>query len=337
MLANIFFSRESYHVVRFTSRRFREELDRILKSRKFDLVQLETLYMAPYINTIKKNAPDTLVSLRVHNTENEIWFRRARNEMNPFKKALFMETAKRIRNYEELVMSANQFDILVPITRRDGDKFKKMGAKTNVFFCNAGIDTASLNTRPVKIEFPSLFYIGALDWEPNKEGLKWFLSQVWPHIHKRYPKVKFYIAGRRMPDKIRNIKMDNVVNLGEVDSAEAFIKPRAIMVVPILSGSGMRIKIIEGMAYGKAIVATRMAAEGLRVKHGDNILIADDPKDFADCVSVLIEKRSFYDTIASHAQAHVQKNFENDVLIDRLLGVYEKGIREKRQKKEEKS
>ena len=334
MLANLFFSRESYHVVRFTSKRFREELERLLKARKFDLVQLETLYMAPYISTISKNAADALISLRVHNTENEIWYRRARNEMNPFKKALFMETGKRIRIYEESVMSANKFDILVPITRRDGDRFKKMGAKKNVFFCNAGIDTSSLNTRPVKIEFPSLFYIGALDWEPNKEGLKWFLSQVWPRIHKRYPKVKFYIAGRRMPEKIRRIKMDNVVNLGEVESAEAFIKPRAIMIVPILSGSGMRIKIIEGMAYGKAIVATKMAAEGIGARHGDNILLADDPKDFADCVSVLIEKRSFYDTISRHAQAFIHSRFENDVLIDRLLGVYEKQLKEKRKKEE---
>ena len=331
MLANLIFSRESYHIVRFTSSRFKNELVKLLERENFDLIQLETLFMAPYIGLIKKMAPKALVSLRVHNVENEIWNRRANNERNPFKQLLFRETAKRIRSYEEGVMAKNEFDILVPITKRDGDRFRKMGVKKNIFFCFAGIDPEALDTRKVPIEFPSVFYIGALDWEPNKEGLNWFLEQVWPQVINRYPKVKFYIAGRRMPETYRRIKKKNVVAVGEVDSAEEFIKPRAIMVVPILSGSGMRIKIIEGMAYGKAIVATSMAAEGLGIRHGDSILLADNPQRFADCISVLIEKRSFYDTIGEHAQKMVNIRFDNDVLIDRLLGVYEKELKKLRE------
>ncbi|MEM6800052.1 MAG: glycosyltransferase family 4 protein [Bacteroidota bacterium] len=326
MLANFLFSKKSYHVQRFTSRRFREELYKLLRSNKYDIVQLETLFMAPYMDTIREMNPDALISLRIHNIEHLIWERRTKNEDNPIKKLLFEVTASRIKAYEEKIFGENKYDTLIPITNIDLKQARDLGAKEPFMFINTGVDLDEINTEPVEFEHQSIFYIGALDWGPNVEGIRWFLRYVWPIIHKNYPEVKFYIAGRRMaPDFLRK-PMDNVVLMGEVDESEPFIKSHGVMVVPLLSGSGLRIKIVEAMAYGKAVVATSMAAEGLGAFHGNQILIADDPKKFADCVSVLLEKRSFFDTISKHAKSFVRSRFNNDKVIDRLLRFYEKEI-----------
>ena len=322
-MANLFFSRESYHVLRFTSRPFRDELERLLNLKQYDVIQLETLYMAPYISTIRKMNSKALISLRAHNIENEIWRRRAQNSTNPIKEYYFYVTANRIRNYEEMVFSANQFDVVIPITGRDSRIIKELGVKKPVFVSEAGIDADALDKREVKMEHPSLFYIGSLDWEPNREGIDWFLKEVWPTISRTYPKVKFYLAGRNMPESYHKLANDQLVVLGEVENAAQLIKSKSIMIVPILSGSGMRVKIVEGMAYGKAIVATTMAAEGMGVRHNQHILLADKPDRFINAISVLIEKRSMLDTIGFQARKFCEDRFDNDKIVGRLLKFYQ--------------
>ncbi|MEL6252022.1 MAG: glycosyltransferase family 4 protein [Bacteroidota bacterium] len=336
MLANFLFSKESYHVQRFNSRRFREELQKLLRSNKYDIVQLETLFMAPYINTVREMNPNAFVSLRIHNIEHIIWQRRAENEDNPLKKLLFEVTSSRMKAYENLVFKGKKYDALVPITNVDLGKAKELGAKEPFMFINTGVDLDAIDRTETDFDFPSIFYIGALDWGPNVEGLRWFLKYVWPLIHANYPEVKFYIAGRRMAPDFLKKPMDNVVLMGEVDESEPFIKSHAVMVVPLLSGSGLRIKIVEAMAYGKAVVATRIAAEGLGAFHGNQILIADKAKDFADCVSVLLEKRSFFDTISTHAKKFVESRFDNNKLTRRLLDFYGREIKNKKAAKAEK-
>jgi len=337
MMANFFFSKKSYHVQRFNSKRFREELQKLLRTHKFDLIQLETLFMAPYINTLREMNPKAFVSLRIHNIEHQIWFRRAFNEQNPLKKLLFEVTAQRMKEYEEQVFGDKKYDALVPITNVDLNSAKGLGAKDPLFFSNTGIDLEAIDRTETKFLYPSLFYIGALDWSPNVEGLRWFLKMVWPIIHRQYPKVKFFIAGRRMPPDFLKKPMENVVLVGEVEQSEPFIKSYAVMVVPLLSGSGMRIKIIEAMAYGKAVVATKIAAEGLGAYHGNQMLIADDHKEFADCVSVLLEKRSFYDTIGTHARKFVESRFNNEVVIERLLNFYRREMKNKEKRDNKKA
>lgn len=331
-LANLIFSKESYHVMRFTSKAFRSQLDTILernKKKPFDIIQLETLFMAPYIRQIRDKSPSSFISLRAHNIEHEIWKRRADNEKNPIKEYYFNETAARIKTYEERTYGENQFDAVIPITRNDMGRIKKMGVKGPTYVTMAGIDADTLVPKKAEPEYPSLFYIGALDWEPNREGIDWFLKEVWPRVHKMYPEVKFYLAGRRMPEKYLEMKLKNVEVLGEVPSSGEFILSKSIMVVPILSGSGMRVKIAEGMAYAKPIVATKIAAEGLGVRHGYDILLADDPKDFVNCLSILIEKRSMVDTIGFHAKGFYLRNLDNDNVVGSLIDFYRNQIKKK--------
>ena len=333
VIANFIFSQESYHVQRFTSGPFRAQLEELLKRQPYDVVQLEGLYTAPYIDTIREMAPNAVVALRTHNIEHEIWARRAENETRPLRKYVYMETADRIRAYEEEVFASNPFDVLVPITGRDAGFFKKMGVKTPLHVCPTGYDGADLQPdldeaeEEVEMVFPSVGYLGAMDWEPNREGVKWFLEEVWPLVSATFPEVKFSLAGRSMPAKFYRYASDSVQVLGEVPDAARFLESQAILVVPVLSGSGMRIKIIEGMAHGRAIVATHLAAEGIGVTDRDHIFLADDPAEFAERIKVLIEQRALYDAIAQRAAEFIRTRFNNDRLVGNLLNFYQQHLR----------
>ncbi|RMG61560.1 MAG: glycosyltransferase [Bacteroidetes bacterium] len=328
VLTNFLFSRQSYHAVRFRSRLFEEELIRLLQLENgaYDLVQLETLFMLNYSQAIRAHAPRALIAFRAHNIEHEIWERRADNEGNPLKRYLFAETAYRMRAFEQKQLAGAGYDVVVPISGRDDAALKKLGARGASYVCPSGMDLPGLDTRPVEVEYPSVGYIGALDWEPNREGIDWFLKEVWPKVHARHPEVPFYLAGRNMPLRMQGLTRHNIKPLGEVPDAAAFLKSKAVMVAPIFSGSGIRIKVVEGMAYGKAIVATTLAAEGIGVRHGDNIFLADTPRDFAERLSALIEHRNLCETIGTRAAEFIQQRFDNDRLVGGLLQFYEKQV-----------
>ncbi|MDX1909266.1 MAG: glycosyltransferase family 4 protein [Bacteroidia bacterium] len=330
MLANFIFSKTSYHVQRFTSKPFRIELENLLRKKSFDFVQLETLYMAPYIQQIRAGQPDALIVFRAHNVEHEIWERRAANMDNPLKKYFLDETAFRIKAYEESVLKAGLFDVMVPISGRDEENLKKLGATKPSYVCPAGIDFDTVADQAAEVEFPSVFYLGALDWTPNAEGLDWFLAQVWPRIHSHYPKVPLYIAGRNMPARYSTFTRQQITALGEIDDVAELYQQKAIMIAPILSGSGIRVKILEGMAYGKPIVATSMAAEGIGLTHGDQIMIGDTPDAFANAVSVLIEHPDLCDTIGAHARQFARSRFDSTALTQKLLDYLRKQLAAKR-------
>jgi glycosyltransferase involved in cell wall biosynthesis len=186
-----------------------------------------------------------------------------------------------------------------------------------------GIDSSEIRPSGENIEYPSVFHIGALDWLPNQEGLIWFLDHVWTRIHQKFPTVRFYIAGRNAPAFIRELRYPNLVFLGEVENAYRFMDEKAVMVVPLLSGSGMRIKIIEGMALGKAVLTTPIGTEGIATTHGENIMIAGSEDEFVHSLSLLLSDFSLYQRIGNNALVFVRENFDNLAIASGLMQFYE--------------
>ncbi|MCK5079017.1 MAG: glycosyltransferase, partial [Bacteroidales bacterium] len=137
---------------------------------------------------------------------------------------------------------------------------------------------------------------------------------------------KFYIAGRNAPDSIRNISEPNVVFLGEVDDAYAFMESKAVMIVPLLSGSGMRIKIIEGMALGKSIVSTSIGAEGIAVSHDTDIIIADDTRNYTAGIESLLDNFDKFEAIGRNAVKFVEENYDNLSISKALAAFYKELI-----------
>jgi len=305
---NLLFSKLPYNAQRFISDEFSMELVKLLHEKPFDIIQLEGLYLCPYIPVIREYS-QALIVYRAHNIEYEIWERTAKLSEG-IRSKYIRNLSKRIKRFE--ISYLNSYDILVPITDRDGQILDQLGNTKPRHTSQTGIDFASLVPTAKKLEFPSLFHIGALDWSPNQEGLTWFFDHCWPRIHQENPDLKFYLAGRNAPDWFeRRIKLDGVVYLGEINDAYDFINSKAIMVVPLFSGSGMRIKIIEGMALGKPIVTTDIGTEGIPTTNGDNIQIANDAEQFINAINQLINNRELSNQIGKNAIEFIQQKYDN--------------------------
>jgi len=322
LVRNFLFSSLPYNAERFISIEFDNTLKELLKAEKFDIIQLEGLYLAPYLETIRTHSTAKVV-MRAHNIEHEIWERTV-TQTKGLKKWYIRQLAGRIRRMELLFL--NRYDAILPITARDGELLRKLGCRLPGHVVPMGVNAGELVPDHNLLEFPSVFHIGALDWMPNQEGLTWFFENVWAKVLKRHPKLLFYLAGRNAPHHFKALPYPNVVYAGEVDDAYHFIRSKAVMIVPVLSGSGMRIKIIEGMALGKAIVTTSTGTEGIATTHGTNILISDNPEEFAQNVCALIEDRNYCLKIGENARNFVAVHYDNFAITNSLAEFYQKLI-----------
>jgi polysaccharide biosynthesis protein PslH len=305
-LQNLFSSR-SYHAVRFDSEEMHKKLAEILQKKKFDIIQLETIYLGPYIQTIQKYS-DAPIVLRTHNIEHLIWQRIAASEKNPLKKYYLYYLARKLRKYEEHIF--NIVNGIACISEIDCGFIKKSGITTPTETVPFGmVIPESINMR-VRSGNLTLFFIGSMDWLPNLEGIKWFLDYCMPLLAQKFPENRILLAGRNMPSWVYTYKFPNFKVIGEVDNAIDFIDSNDIMFVPLFSGSGVRIKILEGMALGKVIISTTTGAEGIHYIDEENILIADTPDQFIEKFMYCIENSQGCQRIGTSARNLIKENHD---------------------------
>jgi glycosyltransferase involved in cell wall biosynthesis len=318
------FSGRSYFVSRFFFRAFEKKLVEILKNHQFDIIQLEGLFMGVYIDTIKKHSNARIV-LRAHNIEHFIWQRHISNEKINLKKIYLAIQNKRLKKFELNVLS--KIDAAVPITKADEIELKKLSrslaSDKPLFTCITGVDIKEYQSKlPVNEKQKTVFYFGSMDWLPNQVAATWFLNNCWHEIHKRVPDAKLIIAGRGMPLDFFHITKPNVVIVDNVENGKEFFQQHQVMTVPLHSGSGLRIKIIEGMAYGKAIVSTTIGAEGINYSDGKNIFIADNAKDFTERVIELLTDNDKRKQLEQNAAEFARNEFDNLLVVSRLVEFY---------------
>lgn len=312
------FSKNSYHVQRFISSDFEKLLIKTLQKSRFDIVQIETLFMSPYLETIR-NHSNAKVVYRAHNIEYLIWKRLWQTASNFLKKAYLQHLFKTLKNYELTILS--QYDGILPISVKDAEFFKRH-TQVPVRAIPFGIEINKLKPYLTEPAEHALFHIGAMNWMPNEEGIRWFLQNVWPIVHKAIPSAKLYLAGREMPAWLKNLRQEKVTVVGEVENAYTFIGKYTLSIAPLLSGSGIRIKIIESMALGKAVVSTGIGAEGIQCENGETICIADTPEAFADGLIKLYSNPEYCRLMGKKAAALIAKQHDSDKIIAGLMAFY---------------
>ncbi len=314
------FSSKSYHVCRFESKEYRNRLKTVLEQKQYDIIQLETPYLAIYIDTIRKYSTAKVV-LRAHNIEHEIWNRVAQNEKSTLKRKYIELCTRRLRRFE--LKQLDQFDYLAAITQRDLDAFRAFGYADQALVLPVGLDIQEYEPSYRNNKQISLCFIGSLDWMPNTHGLHWFIENVWPEIHKINPNIQFHIAGKNPSEKISGLRKKNIVIHGEVPNAVDFINRHDILVVPLFSGSGMRVKILEGMALGKTIITTTIGAEGIEAESGTHILKADTKDQFVDCVSKYLVDVKELSEISRNARKLIEDKYDYLKRAKTLVDEYE--------------
>ncbi len=314
------FSSDSYFVSRFYFSAFENKLVDILKQNTFDIIQIEGVFMAGYIDTIRKHSKAKIV-LRAHNIEHLIWERHLKNsKKTTINKYLALQN-KRLKKFEAGIL--NKVDAIVPITDHDKLLFEQLGFKKDIFTCITGVDVAEYQTKQgLPLKPKTVFYFGSMDWMPNQEAAKWFLDNCWEKISKAVPDAKFVIAGRGMPQSFLQLNLPNVLVIENIKDGKAFFEQHQIMVVPLLSGSGLRIKIIEGMAYGKPIVSTSIGAEGIYCDPKKDLIIADKADDFSNAVIDLLKDPAKRELLEKNASAFAYKEFDNKNVVSKLVQFY---------------
>jgi len=322
VLLNLF-QTSSYNITRFYSAAFGQKLAEVLSHQPFDIIQLESLFMTPYLDVIRKHSKAKVV-MRAHNAEHVIWQRLADSEKPGWRKWYYRLLVNRLKKYE--TQTLNNLDAILAITPDDEKIFRIMGFNGPVAVVPVSIDLPGSRTTANTFEKLCLFHLGSMDWLPNIEGVNWFLSECWPLINREHPNLKLFLAGRGFPDSIRRKKMANVICEGEIVDAAAYMDDKPIMIVPLLSGSGMRVKIIQGMAAGKVILSTSIGAEGIECLNGKNILIADTPEQMAEAVRYCLANKEALASISREAQQLVADKYSVKAIGEKLDGFYKKLI-----------
>lgn len=316
--ANLF-TNKSYHVERFISKDFKARLVELLEKEQFDVVQLEMLYMAPYVETIREHSKAMIV-LRAHNVEHKIWERIAKETKFFLKRWYINHLANTLKDYE--LSALETVDGVAAITRKDAAFFRKYCSKP-VIDIPYGVYPEEFTPKYDIESTPKFYHIGSMNWMPNSEGIRWFIEEVLPKTVEKVPGFVYHLAGRNMPEWLKTLKNKHVDVIGEVPDAKAFVTNNDVAIVPLLSGSGIRIKIIESMALGKTVITTRVGAEGILYDEEVNVIIAENIAKMVEAIRAINENPQIAVRIGQAARKLVEENYDNRKIIARLLMFYE--------------
>lgn len=314
------FKKSSYNIDRFISKGYEDELIHLLKEENYDIIQLESLFLTPYLATIRKYS-NAKVVIRQHNVEFTIWERMAEREDNILKKWYFSLLAKRLKAFE--ITHLNEYDLILAISKEDEAIFKSLHAKTPIIVQPFTIDIENVPFVPYPSSEPSLYHIGAMDWLPNQESVSYFLDKIMPKVTIQFPNLKLYLAGRNMPEYYLKNQWKNVIVLGEVRDAATFEKDKNILVVPLKSGGGIRVKILQAMAMGKAIVTTSIGVAGIEAKDNVEVMIADSATQFVEKIATLIQHPEKAKAMGLAARKLIEEKYNSKKMIAQLLNHYE--------------
>ena len=320
------FSSKSYNVERFYDKGFEKLIRDTLNKDTFDVIQVEGTFAAPYTEVVLQHKKEALLVLRQHNVEFQIWDRLAANEKNPVKKWYLRLLAKRLKQFEKNHL--NPYDLIVPVTADDGKLFKSLGCTSEIVDAPAGIDTNRWKPSAT-LDLNQCYHLGSLEWMPNQEAMEWFLKDIWPLIHAQYPAMIFSLAGKNMPDVFKKINIPGVQVESYVEDATAYIADKGINIVPLKSGSGIRLKILEAMSAGKLVISTTIGAQGIHSIDGKHLFIADTPEQFLVKIKWVQENPDQAREIMHQARLLIESEYSNHSVIERLLVQFQQMLAQK--------
>jgi glycosyltransferase involved in cell wall biosynthesis len=322
-LRNLLTSRLPYNIERFISPQLTKCITQALADFKPDVIQFEGAQIAVYASLLTPHA--TPMVLRAHNVEYRIWKQLAVHESHVFKRYYYHHLAQRGLRYERELLRCIQG--LISITDQDAAHFTSVdGYKGPLTVIPAGTQALDSFIAPPQGGPPMVGFLGSLDWKPNLEGLKWFCQTIWPTVRQRLPDARFRIAGRNPDAELATLNGNGVEVVGEIDDSKAFWADTQVSVIPLLSGSGMRVKLLESLAHGKAVVSTSLGAEGIPITHLSQAIIANKPEDFATHVVNLLSHYTSLVETGRNGWAWVKHHYSWEHQTQRMTAFYNRII-----------
>jgi glycosyltransferase involved in cell wall biosynthesis len=214
------------------------------------------------------------------------------------------------------------FQHAVVLTRIEKDHALCLNKNIEITEIPLAVDTNEYMPENGSVEYPSIAFSGTMSYPPNQEAVLFFLKHIFPDIVLRFPKIRFYVAGRNPSNEIMALSIDNVIVTGEVQDISQYISRCSVFVVPLLNGGGMRFKILEAFSLAKPVVSTPIGAQGINYTDGEDILIASHPASFAERVCDLLGDPAKARRQGETARRLVQKNYSLEVVLDKWARLY---------------
>lgn len=307
----------SYNIERFKSNTLSQSLIELLTKHVYDLIILETLYVAQYIEVIRQHSA-AMIIMRAHNIEHHIWTEIAALEKQVIKKKYLQHLAQSLKEYE--LAQIKKYDAVLAVASDDYKWYSEHMLTSNLLLNPIGIDIKEYtdSTKRTGAAF-SFGFIGALDWIPNVEGLNWFLEKVWLQVYQNCPAAEFHIAGRNMPQDYLKLQGNGIVVHGEVANAISFISSLDVMVAPLFVASGIRVKILEAMALGRIVVTSSTALKGNHATDKEHIILANTSEEFIAEMTNLYKDKTKGSHIGPAARQFVNTHFNQETLTSQLI------------------
>ncbi|HET7010795.1 MAG TPA: glycosyltransferase family 4 protein [Anaerolineales bacterium] len=301
-----------------------------LASGRFDVVHADQLTMAQFALPEETNGN----AFRVFDAHNATWtiLRRSLDSVPPLARPLLAAEAARVRAFEGHVVRT--FDHTLAVTSIDreallhaaGDAAEGMpGRQGRVSVMPIAVDSDEYPKLDLAPEGEAILTLGTLHYAPNADGIRWFLRRVLPLVRQAVPGAQLTIVGRNPPADFRELaaRMPGAIHLtGYVPDVTPYFAQAAVIVVPVLAGSGMRVRILEALARGRPLVTTSVGLEGIDAHDGEEVLVADEPEAFAAALIRLLRDRGLQQRLADRGRNLVEARYDWRTALRPLDRVY---------------
>jgi glycosyltransferase involved in cell wall biosynthesis len=298
-------------------------------SREFDTVQIEGVHLIEYLPVIREALGSPEIVVDWHNIESELMWRYAGTPVNLFKKLAATRTAKLIERAEDRLLDLCGSHTVT--SERERQKLLARRPNANIRVIPNGVDASYYSNEQIleaarradaANSKQSILFVGSMDFHANVDAVTWFSRAVWPEIARNHPDLKFKIVGRNPSPKIRSLASDRIHVTGTVDDVRPYYASAVASIVPLRSGSGTRLKILEAMAAEVPVVSTRLGAEGIDAEHGVHILLADSGPEIAAAIGRIATSTETRQRITAAARALVVERYDWSLIGERLYRIH---------------
>jgi len=292
----------------------------------YDLIHVESIHVAQYANF----DPARPMVLSTHNIESTIMKRFMEATTNPLKRFYAGITCRKLRRYEAEMMP--RFDRTIVVTREEERLACEMARQARVVVIPNGVDIEEFKPDPdVKEEPATLVFSGLMDSRSNVDGVLYFVREILPLIRREMPETKLRVLGQRPAPPVQALADEPGIEVtGFVPDVRPLAQSGTLHVVPLRIGGGSRLKILQALALGKAVVSTQVGAEGLELSPGEHFLLADEPRVFAEQTVSLLRDPARRAALGQAGRRLAVERYNWKAITAPLLPLYEQLLAEKR-------
>lgn len=333
-------------LLNYTTEAMKQALAQILSEQGFDVVQVESIHLMGYLPILRAAPGRPRVICDWHNIESELMQRYCEREPNFLRRTYARKTARQLSTLEQ--QATHDFDAHVVVSYRDRERLLQLNPVSSISVIENGVDSAYYSDQEIEKaraawrihqrpddagvdgvrQSPSranrIVFVGSMDYHANIDGVVDFAREVWPAVHERNPELVFTIVGRDPAAEVRQLASIRGIEVtGTVDDVRPYYREAVASIVPLQVGGGSRLKILEAMAAGVAVVSTTLGAEGLDVRRAVNILIADTSAQLLEAITGVVENEELRNQLSDAGRALVSSRYDWARAGESLFRIYE--------------